>query len=137
MAASRSSTTPAKAGTKAAPKSPAKTARKRTAAPRGSRAASPSAAQPVAPKDGRASEAPDAKSKHKLVRDSFTIPKNEYALLAELKQRSLGMGHPAKKSELLRAGIAALQAMPDLALLSALKAVPALKLGRPKDVGKR
>jgi hypothetical protein len=85
--------------------------------------------------DIRTSESPDVKSKHKLVRDSFTIPKNEYAVLAELKQRGVGLGHAVKKSELLRAGIAALQAMPDQALLAALRAVPTLKTGRPKDGG--
>ncbi|MEY4753322.1 MAG: hypothetical protein RJA44_997, partial [Pseudomonadota bacterium] len=38
----------------------------------------------------------------------------------------------AKKSELLRAGIAVLAAMDDASLLSALQAVPPLKTGRPK-----
>ena len=69
--------------------------------------------------------------KPKLVRDSFTIPKLEYETLAQLKQRSATLGHPAKKSELLRAGIKALAAMPDAAFSSALAAVPAIKTGRP------
>lgn len=70
--------------------------------------------------------------KPKLVRDSFTIPKSEYAVLDELKQRAIQLAHPAKKSELLRAGIKALTAMSDAALLAALKAVPTIKTGRPK-----
>lgn len=69
--------------------------------------------------------------KPKLVRDSFTIPKSEYLLLDELKQRSAKLATAVKKSELLRAGIKALAAMPDSALLAALKAVPAIKTGRP------
>lgn len=69
--------------------------------------------------------------KPKLVRDSFTIPKAEYAVLDELKQRAGKLASPAKKSELLRAGIKALAAMPDAAFLAALKAVPAIKTGRP------
>ena len=69
--------------------------------------------------------------KPKLVRDSFTIPKPEYEMLAQLKQRSATLGHPTKKSELLRAGIKALAAMQDAALSSALAAVPAIKTGRP------
>ena len=93
--------------------------------------------QPSSAQDVPTSVAADGKAKHKLVRDSFTIPKNEYAVLAELKQRSLGLGRPVKKSELLRAGIAALHAMPDPALLTALQAVPSLKTGRPKDGRKR
>jgi hypothetical protein len=72
------------------------------------------------------------KPKHKLVRDSFTIPKVEYAVLGGLKQRALRLAHPAKKSELLRAGISALNAMSDQSFLAALGAVPSLKTGRPK-----
>ena len=70
--------------------------------------------------------------KPKLVRDSFTIPKTEYTALDELKQRTGKLLATAKKSELIRAGIKALAAMSDAALLAALKAVPAIKTGRPK-----
>lgn len=70
--------------------------------------------------------------KPKLVRDSFTIPKDEYAALETLKQRSAALGHPAKKSELLRAGIKVLAAMSEAALRSAVQAVPSIKTGRPK-----
>ncbi len=69
--------------------------------------------------------------KPKLVRDSFTIPKAEYAVLDDLKQRAVQAGAPAKKSELLRAGIKALAAMDTGAFLAAVKAVPAIKTGRP------
>jgi hypothetical protein len=69
--------------------------------------------------------------KVKLVRDSFTIPKPEYLILDNLKLRAADLKHPAKKSELLRAGIKALAAMTDAQLLLALKAVPMLKTGRP------
>ncbi len=69
--------------------------------------------------------------KVKLVRDSFTIPKPEYLILDNLKLRAADLKHPAKKSELLRAGIKALAAMTDTQLLLALKAVPMLKTGRP------
>jgi len=70
--------------------------------------------------------------KVKLVRDSFTIPASEYAVLATLKQRALVAAHPVKKSELLRAGIQLLAALSDTALMAALKNVPAIKTGRPK-----
>lgn len=70
--------------------------------------------------------------KPKLVRDSFTIPKDEYGALAEIKQRCAKLQQPAKKSELLRAGIKALAGMSDKRLLAALKAVPSIKTGRPK-----
>ena len=40
-------------------------------------------------------------------------------------------GAPAKKSELLRAGLKLLAALPDAGFLAAVKAVPTLKTGRP------
>jgi hypothetical protein len=69
--------------------------------------------------------------KPKLVRDSFTIPKTEYSVLEDLKQRSAKIGNAAKKSELLRAGIKALAAMTDASFKAALNAVPTIKTGRP------
>lgn len=76
---------------------------------------------------------PAAKPKKpKLVRDSFTIPKAEYAVLDELKQRGAKLGHAVKKSEVLRAGIKALAVMSDNGFLASLHAVPAIKTGRPK-----
>ncbi len=69
--------------------------------------------------------------KAKLVRDSFTIPKTEYAAIDGLKTRAVELGTSVKKSELLRAGLMALQALSDAAYKRALAAVPALKTGRP------
>lgn len=87
--------------------------------------------KPAAP--AKAKPAPQAKPpKRKLVRDSFTIPADEYELIGALKQRALALGRAAKKSELLRAGLKALHQMADTALHAALKAVPAVKTGRPK-----
>ena len=71
--------------------------------------------------------------KPKLVRDSFTIPKPEYAVIEVLKLRSQKLTHPAKKSELLRAGIKALAAMTDLQFKATLAEVPVIKTGRPKS----
>ena len=73
----------------------------------------------------------DKPKKAKLVRDSFTIPKAEYGVLQALKDRAAKLGQPAKKSELLRAGIASLAGLADAAFLSALAAVPTIKTGRP------
>lgn len=69
--------------------------------------------------------------KPKLVRDSFTIPKAEYVVLDELKQRAVKLTRPAKKSEVLRAGIKLLAALTDAAFLTALAQVPTIKTGRP------
>ena len=72
--------------------------------------------------------------KQKLVRDSFTIPKSEYAVLEGLKARAAKLMRPVKKGELLRAGINALHKMTDKAFLLAVDDVPSLKTGRPKAV---
>lgn len=69
--------------------------------------------------------------KPKLVRDSFTIPKTEYAAIDALKNRAIGLGTSVKKSELLRAGLMLLQSLNDAGFKAALSAVPALKTGRP------
>lgn len=70
--------------------------------------------------------------KVKMERDSFTMPKDEYAKIAELKDRMVKQGQPVKKSELLRAGIMLLAEMNDSALKSTMKKVPVIKTGRPK-----
>lgn len=111
----------------------AATARKKTPARPAARAAAP------APKPAPAAPAPKAvkapktekPKKPKLVRDSFTIPKNEFTVLEDLKLRAAKLGRPAKKSEVLRAGVMALAAMGDAAFLSSVGAVPAVKTGRP------
>ena len=75
-------------------------------------------------------EKPVKMKKSKLVRDSFTIPKTEYSVLDDLKQRAGKLACPVKKSKLLRAGVKALASMTDAAFLAAVKAVPAIKTGR-------
>jgi hypothetical protein len=74
----------------------------------------------------------DKEKKPKLVRDSFTIPKNEYEAIDALKARAMALGTAAKKSELLRAGLMALTRLDNEQLKAALSAVPTLKTGRPK-----
>ena len=69
----------------------------------------------------------------KLVRDSFTMPRDEFELIAKLKARAVDFKRPAKKSELLRAGLQVLAALPDKQLLDALEALRPLKAGRPKN----
>jgi hypothetical protein len=71
--------------------------------------------------------------KVKMERDSFTMPKDEYAQLSLLKSRLTAMGQPAKKSELLRAGIKLLVAMSDNTLKTTLAKVPVIKTGRPNN----
>ena len=100
-------------------------------APAAPMAASPSRPTEQAAVTGAAVET--GKSGNKLVRDSFTIPKREYTLLQQLKERAAALQRPARKSEVLRAGIGALSAMTDEAFLAVLASVPSLKTGRPKQ----
>ena len=89
-----------------------------------SKAAKPKTAAPKAEKKVKA-------EKVKVVRDSFTIPKAEYAQIADMKKRAIALGKEAKKSELIRAGLALLGATSDAAFTKALASVPTLKTGRP------
>lgn len=124
--ASKRAATPAKKSVKAA--APLKSAASRIA----------QSTQPVAKPLSEAFAKPKTEKtvkvkKPKLVRDRFTIPKTEYIVLDDLKQRAGKLARPVKKSELLRAGVKALAAMPDGAFLSALNAVPTIKTGRTKN----
>ena len=112
---------------RAAPKPAAKSAVKTISKALGKALSKASAGKIAKPKEAK----PVKPKKPKLVRDSFTIPKAEYTVLDDLKQRAARLASPAKKSELLRAGIKALAAMPDAAFVAALGAVPAIKTGRP------
>jgi hypothetical protein len=152
---------PVKPEVKAVKASPAKKpAAKKPAAPKAAAVKKPIASKPVAAKTAAAKPAmakpaakPAAKPvknpsvpasakkvsvkkekphKVKMERDSFTMPKDEYAQLAALKDRLAAMGQPAKKSELLRAGIKLLSAMSDNTLKTTMANIPVIKTGRPK-----
>ena len=92
----------------------------------------------VAPKPVKASAAPAAvtakppRTKEKLVRDSFTMPRADFSLIQQLKERALGFKRATKKSELLRAGLQALATLEDRALQAMLDKLTAIKAGRPK-----
>lgn len=81
--------------------------------------------------------ASQSNKKPKLVRDSFTIPKAEFAAIETLKTRAIAVGTSVKKSELLRAGLMALQGLNDAAFKAVLSAVPTLKTGRPTGSEKK
>ena len=98
------------------------------------------AAKPVASKPGKSAApvaetgAPKEKAKKaKLVRDSFSMPEAEYAVLGAVKKACLKAGVEVKKSELLRIGVALIQKMDVAALKGVLSTLPPLKAGRPKQ----
>jgi hypothetical protein len=84
----------------------------------------------AAPKPAKPAKA--AKVREALVRDSFTMPASDFALIAQLKQRALNTQRAVKKSELLRAGLRALAALEAKALVAALDKLVPIKTGRPK-----
>ncbi len=121
-AIARPATTPAKKASQAA-----RPVRKTVARPR----AQPAQAAPATEVKPASRPKEDKPRKPKMVRDSFTMPKEEYAVIEVLKDRAAKAGRPAKKSELLRAGVALLERLSAKALVSALQALPAVKTGRP------
>ncbi|MDF3835222.1 hypothetical protein P3W85_19975 [Cupriavidus basilensis] len=84
-----------------------------------------------APRENGADNGGQGGGKKKVVRDSFTMPEWDYRKLAELKRRCLDGGAHVKKSELLRAGLKLLEALPEKKLLAAVGGVETVKTGRP------
>ena len=77
----------------------------------------------------------DKLSRPKLIRDSFTMPEFDYGRIKSLKLRLLNSGVEIKKSELLRAGLLALENMSDTQLQKTVSQVERIKTGRPSDNG--
>jgi hypothetical protein len=119
---------------KKAAAAPAKTVRaKPTPTPvRIAREAARAIAAPVRSTRAKAAPAPvAAAARPHLVRDSFTMPEQEYAVLATVKQACLKAGFEVKKSELLRIGVALLGQLDTASLRAVLDGLPQLKTGRP------
>lgn len=123
----------AKPVTKAAAKPAAAAPKKTVSSPAAKTTGKPVAARnkPAPASKSVATDKPKA-PKIKMERDSFTMPKDEYAQIAALKKRLEGLGKPVKKSELLRAGLKLLSTLNDTALKTAVNTVPVIKTGRPK-----
>jgi hypothetical protein len=120
-------------GKTAATKTPvAKNATAKRPAAKQPTAKRPAAKPPVAKQPKPATKKVEKPKKPKLVRDSFTMPEDEYALLAKIKKNCVAAGFEIKKSELLRIGVSLLAGMDPKKLQSAQKSLPELKAGRPK-----
>lgn len=74
-----------------------------------------------------------AKKEHKpkVVRDSFTMPHEEYQKIAEIKAACLKAKLHVKKSEVLRAGLKALSEFDTARLTLVMKSLEKIKTGRP------
>ena len=91
----------------------------------------PKSAKPPKPAKAPKPEKPP-KARSALVRDSFTMPEDDFKRIATLKARALKAQRPAKKSELLRAGLQVLEGLTAAALVDVLNRLVTLKPGRPK-----
>ena len=69
----------------------------------------------------------------RVIRDSFSLPVSDYALISALRQRALKAGIQANKSELVRAGLRLLHEMTEADFLAAVQRIDKIKTGRPPD----
>ena len=67
----------------------------------------------------------------KVMRDGFTMPADDYALIAQLQATGLEAGLAVSKSVVLRAGLHALKAMSPDELRQVFAALEKIKPGRP------
>jgi hypothetical protein len=109
---------------------------KKTPAGKASALAKPIAKSAVKPPVQSAPKAGKKKSKNehkvKVVRDSFTMPQNEYQKIAEIKAICLKTKMHVKKSEVLRAGLKLLGELGAVQLKRSLSGLEKIKTGRPK-----
>ncbi len=70
--------------------------------------------------------------KPRLIRDSFTIPADEYQILIDAKKRLVRSGLEVRKTEIVRAGLAWVGQASLTELKKGLNALRKLKSGRPK-----
>lgn len=94
-------------------------------------AAATKAVAPVSASTSKTAVAPKP-VKVRLVRDSFTMPEDDHALIGTLKKRLLVLQRPTKKSELLRAGLKVLATLTDVELKAGVEGLAPIKTGRPK-----
>jgi len=136
---SASSTNPQKTTAKVTAKAAAKSSAPKSAKSAGksrSKAPGKKPANAVAVKKAKSGTVTKPKKaskpkKVKMVRDSYTMPENDYAKLAELKKTCLKAGVHVKKSELLRAGLTTLAKLPTGTLLKTVETLAKIKTGRP------
>jgi len=117
----------------------ATTAAKQTAARPAAKTRPAAKKSPPARKASHVPEPFDAKSntgkpakvkKTKRVRDTFTMPEPEYALINNLKKRCLDEGVSVKKNEILRAAVAGLAKLSDASVLAAVRRLEVIQTGR-------
>lgn len=84
---------------------------------------------PAKPKSTKRAVGGKGKS-DKMVRDTFKMPQGEYDLIAEIKQRCRALGVQVKKSDVLRAGLAAMRDLSDERLGEVMRPLTAARAER-------
>jgi len=77
------------------------------------------------------SKTKDAPPRKRVIRDAFTLPEDDYEMISKLRLRAGKQGVLVTKSEVIRAGLRAMNEMGDEALKEVLEGVERLKTGRP------
>jgi hypothetical protein len=75
----------------------------------------------------------EPQSAGKVIRDSFTMPLSDRELIQTIKKRCMRAGVDTNKSEILRAGLAALDTMHDKELVALFEGLTKVKTGRPQQ----
>ena len=91
----------------------------------------PSAPTFAETKPDAANNSEDSERPATVVRDSFTMPQDDYALISQTRQRSLKCGLAVSKAEILRAGLKALSNLKDDELVDLIASLDKVKTGRP------
>ena len=71
------------------------------------------------------------KNRKRVIRDSFTLPTDDYELITTIRERCLDNRSTINKSEVIRAGLHALNEMSDEELLAVVDSLTKIKTGRP------
>jgi hypothetical protein len=79
----------------------------------------------------RAAKPQEPQSAGKVIRDSFTMPLSDRELISTIKKRCMRAGIDTNKSEILRAGLAALDNMNDKDITALFEGLTKVKTGRP------
>ncbi len=85
-----------------------------------------------APKQAKQAKADKPGKAAKVIRDSFTMPESDFAIIDRIKLRAIEWKQPVKKSEVLRAALHALEALGDAKVRALLAALEPIKKGRPR-----
>ena len=71
------------------------------------------------------------KQQKRVIRDSFTLPTDDYELITTIRERCLDSRLTINKSEVIRAGLHALNQMSNEELVAVVESLTKIKTGRP------